>query len=1571
MKREATYLTTVSIVAAFLLALLITAPARAIAPIIGNQTKSIAENTANGLSPNPSQITAADPEGQPLIYDIVGGDGEAAFSVNASTGVITVKDSTLLDYEVKKSFTLQVRVTDTEPQSSEATITINLIDQSDQAPVMGDQTFSVPENSTAGTAVGTLVYTDGDTNDSHTFDITGGSGDGLFNIDSLGKITVAPGAQLNFEAVASYNMTVEIEDEGGLTDTALVQVNLTNVPENPVVTPATFTLSEAATNGTVVGTVTASDPEGGTLTFSILGAPTPFDIGTNSGQLTVANSSLLDFESKPSIQFSVQVQDNTGKTGSATITVNLTEENDPPKSTGIPDVIVNEGAAPRVINLWSYFSDDEDPDSALSFVVQNNSNPSLVTTAVNNDAGTLTLTFNAGGSGGEANITVRAFDSEGANGDDTFKVDINDAPTGPATVTETVNEDAATSNIDLYDVFADAEDSDEALTFSVVAGSVTNPGLFDPDPTISGDRYLVLDYAPDANGKSDVIVRATDSAGLSVQTTFKVTVNAVNDLPTTNGIADVNVDEDAPNTVINLMAAFADKEDADLEMTYTVTANSNAGLFDGVTINVTDSSATLTLDYKANTSGTANLTVQAKDTDNGTVSTSFTVTVGAANDLPVLSNINLTTNEDQAVNFTANTFASHFEDPDNDPLVKVRIDSLPSDGTLRLNGVNVTSGTEIPVANLGDLTFVPAANWNQGDTAFEWNGSDGANYAADSALVTISVTSQNDKPIVSNFEMTGDEGVNILFQSQDFINAFSDVDGDTLQKIQITALPTHGVLRRNNNDVALNEQINVGELGQLRYVPDADWSGTDSMGWKGYDGTVYSDPATVSLIVNAQNDAPNLDLNGADPGTGFTATFVAAGADVVIVGAGLDISDIDSETMAGAKVMLLNQKNGAKEILSADASGTNIQVSYNAGIGTLFLSGTDTIANYEKVLRTVKYRIDADVTNPDSTARNVQFNVNDGADNSNDAISTVDVIIPRVAVTITPAIQTVAKGETAVFTVVIQNTGDVALNNIQVTSAAVPDCNRTFASLAAGASLPAYGCVATNVTQRIDNEVVVRGIDAQKNTQVTADDEAVVRVLRDITINIAPDPAVGDTLVKGQNAVFNVTVVNPSEANVKDVQVKAFVDYDLVQVAGGMQQPAADVPAPACDFVVGNLNPGQQKVYSCTITNVQASFEIEVRATGKIEGISETGDFDIAEIGVIDLTLEAFSDPFQILAGQPTTVEFSLTMTNVSNVPMALNSLTSAAHGNLLNAGNGQVSANTCPGLNLAIPAGEVRSCSYEVTLILQPPAFTNIITAVVVDDEGHELSVADEAIVSVADFTPLQVVLSASPSSLVAPGGETNLTVQVTNNMSTDLTLDALNDALIGSVDGLGTCDLPRVIVGNGSYTCVYPVSISGKQAGDVVTHTVTATADAEQDSDSVAINIIGQPRIQSMLPSISNRSVAGEPNNGACNALSLMPNLNHYFLPDDANDWYRFSLASAARVRIVLSNFSAGGQVVIYSGDCAAPTFLQNNGNFESTKIVDLGRRDAGAFLIWVITDSRFSDTAPYILRVETSAP
>ena len=97
-----------------------------------------------------------------------------------------------------------------------------------------------------------------------------------------------------------------------------------------------------------------------------------------------------------------------------------------------------------------------------------------------------------------------------------------------------------------------------------------------------------------------------------------------------------------------------------------------------------------------------------------------------------------------------------------------------------------------------------------------------------------------------------------------------------------------------------------------------------------------------------------------------------------ITGDGLDISDIDSELMQSATVVIINRKNGAKEILAANTSGTNIEASFSSANGALTLEGADTIANYEKVMRTVTYRIDPDVTNPDPAVRSIQFNVYDG-----------------------------------------------------------------------------------------------------------------------------------------------------------------------------------------------------------------------------------------------------------------------------------------------------------------------------------------------------------------------------------------------------------------------------------------------------------------------------------------------------------------------------------------------------------------------------------------------------------------
>lgn len=105
-----------------------------------------------------------------------------------------------------------------------------------------------------------------------------------------------------------------------------------------------------------------------------------------------------------------------------------------------------------------------------------------------------------------------------------------------------------------------------------------------------------------------------------------------NQVPTTIGIGNVTVDEDAADTVIDLFAAFADAEDADSQLTYTVETNTNPAMFTGTTIDGVG--GTLTLDYAADANGTANITARATDTGGLWVETVFTVTVDPVNDEP-------------------------------------------------------------------------------------------------------------------------------------------------------------------------------------------------------------------------------------------------------------------------------------------------------------------------------------------------------------------------------------------------------------------------------------------------------------------------------------------------------------------------------------------------------------------------------------------------------------------------------------------------------------------------------------------------------------------------------------------------------------------------------------------------------------------------------------------------------------------------------------------------------------------------------------------------------------------------
>ena len=108
-----------------------------------------------------------------------------------------------------------------------------------------------------------------------------------------------------------------------------------------------------------------------------------------------------------------------------------------------------------------------------------------------------------------------------------------------------------------------------------------------------------------------------------------------NDAPSTANFADILVQRNAVDQVLDLWDAFDDAEDADTDLSYAVVANSNPAIFDSVDID--ELTGELTFDYKANTSGESKITVRSTDTAGLITDTIFTVTV---NDPPVISNFN-------------------------------------------------------------------------------------------------------------------------------------------------------------------------------------------------------------------------------------------------------------------------------------------------------------------------------------------------------------------------------------------------------------------------------------------------------------------------------------------------------------------------------------------------------------------------------------------------------------------------------------------------------------------------------------------------------------------------------------------------------------------------------------------------------------------------------------------------------------------------------------------------------------------------------------------------------------------
>lgn len=162
----------------------------------------------------------------------------------------------------------------------------------------------------------------------------------------------------------------------------------------------------------------------------------------------------------------------------------------------------------------------------------------------------------------------------------------------------------------------------------------------------------------------------------------------------------------------------------------------NSGVFE-IVGNVLKLKDGVSIDYEAQPDRYA-LAIASIDENGNRIEQTMSVWPEDVNEVASVSSVGVLSLEDVAVAFNPEDFENSFEDEDSDYLEMIRIDSLPDNGVLLIEGKKVTNGQLIDIDQVEDLEFHPDVNWN-GESEFTWSGFDGQKWSGESSPVKIAI----------------------------------------------------------------------------------------------------------------------------------------------------------------------------------------------------------------------------------------------------------------------------------------------------------------------------------------------------------------------------------------------------------------------------------------------------------------------------------------------------------------------------------------------------------------------------------------------------------------------------------------------------------------------------------------------------------------------------------------------------------------------------------------------------------------------------------------------------------------
>jgi uncharacterized repeat protein (TIGR01451 family) len=492
-------------------------------------------------------------------------------------------------------------------------------------------------------------------------------------------------------------------------------------------------------------------------------------------------------------------------------------------------------------------------------------------------------------------------------------------------------------------------------------------------------------------------------------------------------------------------------------------------------------------------------------------------------------------------------------------------------------------------------------------------------------------------------------------------------------------------------------------------------------------------------------------------------------------------------------------------------------------------------------------------------------NAVDGADQA--SVTFTDTP-PSVSVTKTPSPASVPQpGGTVTFSVLVQNTSvepvtvtsltdDIFGNLLDGANPNVTnnDCPAQSTSLGTGASLSCSFDAFIGTWTHTDT---VTAVVADDEGGTASDSDSATVTMTDVlpSVDVSKNPTPGSVQEPGGTVTFDIVISNTS---VETVWITALTDDVFGDLFDGANP---NISANTCVPLDGS-SIGSSGQASCSFDAILSGFAGDpdhvdtVTVTVQDGQGNDASDFDSATVPFGDEipSISVTKTPSTGSVSEPgATVTFSVSVENTSVEPLTLTSLTDSVFGDLLDAGNPNVSNNTCPAQSTSLGVGATLSCSFDAFVggDAGDPDHLDTVTAAAADATGNTATGFDSATVSFLDVLPsVGVTKTPSVASVDEPGEIVTYSILVTNASVETVTVTSLNDDVFGDLLDAGNASissnsclaLPSTIAASGFFACSFQAFVAGDygEAAHVNTVTFTATDDEgnpASDADSATV--------------------------------------------------------------------------------------------------------------------------------------